>query len=297
MRSQLDGCKNKPETKITQTRSLSSSAFTASASSLFLRTWRTRSHLGSLAHLVTLNWSKSLITPCSNVCLLQNSNSCSWISIHHFFLMHSEVFFSLHLDLFGSWCICSQSVCIHPFFSLSSGAGTGAEVGSFHRMQQTRWRETARTRWQFTAEQTLRLTAAFTPLDYLSFSLRSLHCGMKPACINLSNKSHRSARSNKPRPQCSLNLPFSSFVSENKQTLFGGVPLTGPVEHVQLLAPFVVIRNKEVNITAVVLPIQPRTVTYFWWLGNNTEVTVGLQQNIINTFVEALKKCFCLTGP
>ena len=50
------------------------------------------------------------------------------------------------------------------------------------------------------------------------------------------------------------------------------IPLSGPVEHVQLLAPFVVIRNREVNITAVVWPSHSRTVTYFWWLGNNTEV-------------------------
>lgn len=52
--------------------------------------------------------------------------------------------------------------------------------------------------------------------------------------------------------------------------------LLGPVEQVQLLAPFVVIRNKEVNVTAMVLPSHPRTVTYFWWLGNNTEVVFPL---------------------
>ena len=47
---------------------------------------------------------------------------------------------------------------------------------------------------------------------------------------------------------------------------------SGPVEHVQLLAPFVVIKNKEVNLTAVVWPSHSRTITFFWWLGNNTEV-------------------------
>lgn len=56
-----------------------------------------------------------------------------------------------------------------------------------------------------------------------------------------------------------------------KHTVFS--TFLGPVENIQLLAPFVVIRNKEVNITAVVLPSHPRTVTYFWWLGNNTEVS------------------------
>uniref|UniRef100_A0AAX7SMR1 PKD domain-containing protein n=1 Tax=Astatotilapia calliptera TaxID=8154 RepID=A0AAX7SMR1_ASTCA len=59
--------------------------------------------------------------------------------------------------------------------------------------------------------------------------------------------------------------------------------VTCPVEHVQLLAPFVVIRNKEVNITAVVLPSHSRTVTYFWWLGNNTEVT-SAKKDSLKTF-------------
>lgn len=49
--------------------------------------------------------------------------------------------------------------------------------------------------------------------------------------------------------------------------------ISGPVEHVQLLVPFVVIKNKEVNLTAMVWPSHSRTVTYFWWLGNNTEVS------------------------
>ncbi|KAM3622591.1 uncharacterized protein V6R79_000720 [Siganus canaliculatus] len=65
-------------------------------------------------------------------------------------------------------------------------------------------------------------------------------------------------------------------------TLF--LHVTCPVEHVQLLAPFVVIRNKEVNITAVVLPSHSRTVTYFWWLGNNTEPVITLDGSISYTF-------------
>uniref|UniRef100_A0A671UYN3 Sortilin related VPS10 domain containing receptor 3 n=1 Tax=Sparus aurata TaxID=8175 RepID=A0A671UYN3_SPAAU len=65
-------------------------------------------------------------------------------------------------------------------------------------------------------------------------------------------------------------------------TLF--LHVTCPVEHVQLLTPFVVIRNKEVNITAVVLPSHSRTVTYFWWLGNNTEPVITLDGSISYTF-------------
>uniref|UniRef100_A0A8C3G8R1 PKD domain-containing protein n=1 Tax=Cyclopterus lumpus TaxID=8103 RepID=A0A8C3G8R1_CYCLU len=65
-------------------------------------------------------------------------------------------------------------------------------------------------------------------------------------------------------------------------TLF--LHVTCPVEHVRLLAPFVVIKNKEVNITAVVLPSHSRTVTFFWWLDNNTEPVITLDGSISHTF-------------
>ncbi|XP_061763847.1 VPS10 domain-containing receptor SorCS3 [Nerophis ophidion] len=60
--------------------------------------------------------------------------------------------------------------------------------------------------------------------------------------------------------------------------------VTCPVENVQLLAPFVVVRNKEVNISAVILPTHPRTVTYFWWIGNNTEPVVTLDGSVAYAF-------------
>ncbi|XP_066514332.1 VPS10 domain-containing receptor SorCS3 [Hoplias malabaricus] len=60
--------------------------------------------------------------------------------------------------------------------------------------------------------------------------------------------------------------------------------VTCPVEHVQLLAPFVVIKNKEVNLTAVVWPSHSRTVTYFWWLGNSTEPVITLEGSISYVF-------------
>ncbi|XP_051561251.1 VPS10 domain-containing receptor SorCS3-like [Myxocyprinus asiaticus] len=60
--------------------------------------------------------------------------------------------------------------------------------------------------------------------------------------------------------------------------------VTCPVEHIQLLAPYVVIKNKEVNLTAVVWPSHFRTLTYFWWLGNNTEPIITLDSSISYTF-------------
>ncbi|MFT7807145.1 VPS10 domain-containing receptor SorCS3-like [Arapaima gigas] len=60
--------------------------------------------------------------------------------------------------------------------------------------------------------------------------------------------------------------------------------ITCAVEHVHLLAPFVAIKNKEVNLTAVVWPSNPRTVTYFWWLSNSTEPIITLEASISYTF-------------
>ncbi|KAI3353410.1 hypothetical protein L3Q82_019276, partial [Scortum barcoo] len=47
--------------------------------------------------------------------------------------------------------------------------------------------------------------------------------------------------------------------------------VTCQLEYIHLSAPFVAVRNKEVNLTAVLWPSQVGTVTYIWWIGNNTE--------------------------
>uniref|UniRef100_A0A803YJ55 Sortilin related VPS10 domain containing receptor 3 n=1 Tax=Meleagris gallopavo TaxID=9103 RepID=A0A803YJ55_MELGA len=59
-----------------------------------------------------------------------------------------------------------------------------------------------------------------------------------------------------------------------------------PVEHVHLSVPFVAIRNKDVNITAVVWPSQAGTLTYFWWFGNSTKPLITLESSISYIFTE-----------
>ncbi|XP_027785961.2 VPS10 domain-containing receptor SorCS3 [Marmota flaviventris] len=58
-----------------------------------------------------------------------------------------------------------------------------------------------------------------------------------------------------------------------------------PVEHVHLRVPFVAIRNKEVNISAVVWPSQLGTLTYFWWFGNSTKPLITLDSSTSFTFL------------
>uniref|UniRef100_A0A665W1M4 PKD domain-containing protein n=1 Tax=Echeneis naucrates TaxID=173247 RepID=A0A665W1M4_ECHNA len=48
--------------------------------------------------------------------------------------------------------------------------------------------------------------------------------------------------------------------------------VTCQLQYVHLSAPFVAVRNKEVNLTAVLWPSQVGTATYIWWIGKNTEV-------------------------
>uniref|UniRef100_A0A671YX01 Sortilin related VPS10 domain containing receptor 1 n=1 Tax=Sparus aurata TaxID=8175 RepID=A0A671YX01_SPAAU len=60
--------------------------------------------------------------------------------------------------------------------------------------------------------------------------------------------------------------------------------VTCQLEYIHLSAPFVAVRNKEVNLTAVLWPSQVGTVTYIWWIGNNTEPVITLEGSVSCTF-------------
>lgn len=57
------------------------------------------------------------------------------------------------------------------------------------------------------------------------------------------------------------------------------------MEHVHLSVPFVAIRNKDINITAVVWPSQAGTLTYFWWFGNSTKVRLPFDLHLFAKLV------------
>lgn len=48
--------------------------------------------------------------------------------------------------------------------------------------------------------------------------------------------------------------------------------VSGAVERVYLSAPVVAIKGKEANLTVVVWPSHTRTLTFFWWFDNSSEV-------------------------
>ncbi|KAE8589299.1 hypothetical protein XENTR_v10017516 [Xenopus tropicalis] len=56
--------------------------------------------------------------------------------------------------------------------------------------------------------------------------------------------------------------------------------VTSPLEYVHLRVPFVAIRNKEANASAVVWPSHSGTLTHFWWIGNSTKPLITLENSI-----------------
>lgn len=50
------------------------------------------------------------------------------------------------------------------------------------------------------------------------------------------------------------------------------VSASGPVERIYLSAPIVAVRGKEANLSVVVWPSHTRTLTFFWWFDNSSEV-------------------------
>ncbi|XP_035255451.1 VPS10 domain-containing receptor SorCS3-like isoform X1 [Anguilla anguilla] len=76
-------------------------------------------------------------------------------------------------------------------------------------------------------------------------------------------------------------LALNSLGSDSS-TLY--LHITSPVARIHLSAPFVAVRNTEVNLTAVVWPSQPRTAAFFWWFGNSTEPIITLEGSIPYTF-------------
>ncbi|XP_051561285.1 VPS10 domain-containing receptor SorCS1-like [Myxocyprinus asiaticus] len=78
-----------------------------------------------------------------------------------------------------------------------------------------------------------------------------------------------------------------SATAENSlgsETVLLFLHITCQLESIHLSAPFVVVKNKEVNLTVVLWPSQVGTVTYIWWFGNNSEPVITLEGSVAFTF-------------
>ncbi|KTG35305.1 hypothetical protein cypCar_00002588, partial [Cyprinus carpio] len=78
-----------------------------------------------------------------------------------------------------------------------------------------------------------------------------------------------------------------SATAENSlgsETVLLFLHITCQLESIHLSAPFVAVKNKEVNLTVVLSPSQVGTVTYIWWFGNNSEPVITLEGSVAFTF-------------
>ncbi|XP_016336035.1 VPS10 domain-containing receptor SorCS1 [Sinocyclocheilus anshuiensis] len=78
-----------------------------------------------------------------------------------------------------------------------------------------------------------------------------------------------------------------SAMAENSlgsETVLLFLHITCQLESIHLSAPFVAVKNKEVNLTVVLSPSQVGTVTYIWWFGNNSEPVITLEGSVAFTF-------------
>ncbi|XP_077585698.1 VPS10 domain-containing receptor SorCS1-like isoform X2 [Stigmatopora nigra] len=74
----------------------------------------------------------------------------------------------------------------------------------------------------------------------------------------------------------------SNVLGFDRVTLY--LHVTCQLEQVQLSAPSVAIRNKVVNFTTTLRPVNVGTVTYFWWFDNKTEPLASLDGGMSFTF-------------
>ncbi|XP_042166589.1 VPS10 domain-containing receptor SorCS1-like [Oncorhynchus tshawytscha] len=117
--------------------------------------------------------------------------------------------------------------------------------------------------------------------------VKDMYTPRKQMCPNRAPKGLSfSTREGKLTADLLTNVTFLVHLDESESSTSesSSVFVSGPVEHVQLLAAFVAIKNKAVNLTAVVWPIHSRTLTYFWWLGNSSEPVISLDGRISYTF-------------
>ncbi|XP_077469559.1 VPS10 domain-containing receptor SorCS1-like isoform X1 [Stigmatopora argus] len=74
----------------------------------------------------------------------------------------------------------------------------------------------------------------------------------------------------------------SNVLGFDRVTLY--LHVTCQLEQVQLSAPSVAIRNKVVNFTTTLRPVNVGTVTYFWWFDNKTDPLASLDGGMSFTF-------------
>ncbi|KAM8882352.1 VPS10 domain-containing receptor SorCS2 isoform 10-T10 [Synchiropus picturatus] len=82
-----------------------------------------------------------------------------------------------------------------------------------------------------------------------------------------------------------VTVQAENLSGHDKATMF--IQVTAPLQEVHLEVIPIARRHQEVNLTAVVLPAEANTTVFYWWIGDNLQPTMTLQNSLLTRFPEA----------
>ncbi|XP_051756967.1 VPS10 domain-containing receptor SorCS2 isoform X2 [Ctenopharyngodon idella] len=81
-----------------------------------------------------------------------------------------------------------------------------------------------------------------------------------------------------------VNVKAENSAGHDQATLY--IQVTAPLQDVHLEVVPIVGRNQEVNLTAIVLPIEANLTVFYWWIGDNLQPKLTLENSLIARFSE-----------
>ncbi|XP_057201158.1 VPS10 domain-containing receptor SorCS2 isoform X5 [Triplophysa rosa] len=80
----------------------------------------------------------------------------------------------------------------------------------------------------------------------------------------------------------SVNVKAENSAGHDKATLY--IQVTAPLQDVHLEVVPIAGRNQEVNLTAIVLPAEANLTVFYWWIGDNLQPKLTLENSLITRF-------------
>nr|XP_033465773.1 VPS10 domain-containing receptor SorCS2 isoform X2 [Epinephelus lanceolatus] len=81
-----------------------------------------------------------------------------------------------------------------------------------------------------------------------------------------------------------VTVKAENMAGHNKATMY--IQVTAPLQEVHLEVVPITGRNYEVNLTAIVLPTEANLSVFYWWIGDNLQPTLTLQNSLLTRFPE-----------
>ncbi|XP_052002910.1 VPS10 domain-containing receptor SorCS2-like isoform X4 [Xyrauchen texanus] len=81
-----------------------------------------------------------------------------------------------------------------------------------------------------------------------------------------------------------VNVKAENSVGHDQATLY--IQVTAPLQDVHLEVVPIACRNQDVNLTAVVLPAEANLTVFYWWIGDNLQPKLTLENSLITRFSE-----------